>query len=74
MAMVSNKFLGALCVKLGFHAHLRINTSSHYGLVTDYVTEVKEAEAESNGARDYWTTTKNPPKVPFHENHDIRSC
>ncbi|MCJ1316242.1 Dicer-like protein 1 [Xylographa vitiligo] len=62
MAMVSNKFLGALSVKLGFHRHLRLLSSSHIHLIQEYVTEITEADAESNGARDYWTTTKNPPK------------
>ena len=61
--MVSNKFLGALCVKLGFHRHLRLNSVSHMHHVQDYVTEITEAEIDSNGAPDYWTTTKNPPKV-----------
>ena len=63
MAMVSNKFLGALSVKLGFHRHLRLNSPAHMYLVQEYVDEIVEAEKESNGARDYWTTTKNPPKV-----------
>ncbi|MCJ1312001.1 Dicer-like protein 1 [Agyrium rufum] len=62
MAMVSNKFLGALCVKLGFHKHLRANHSSLLHQITEYVTEIEAAEQESQGARDYWTTTKNPPK------------
>ncbi|MCJ1415936.1 Dicer-like protein 1 [Xylographa parallela] len=62
MAMVSNKFLGALSVKLGFHRHLRLLDSSHIHMIQEYVIEISEADAESNGARDYWTTTKNPPK------------
>ena len=63
MAMVSNKFLGALSVKLGFHQHMRQNTPPLLSLVQEYVTEITEAELESKGARDYWTTTKNPPKA-----------
>ena len=63
MAMVSNKFLGAVCVKLGFHRHLRANGSLIMFQIQEYVTEIVEAEKESNGARDYWTTTKDPPKV-----------
>ena len=63
MAMVSNKFLGALSVKLGFQKHLRMNSPSYLHLIQEYVTEITEAEIESKGARDYWTTTKNPPKV-----------
>ena len=64
MALVSNKFLGALCVKLGFHRHLRINSPSVMYHIQDYVAEITEAERDSNGIRDYWTMTKNPPKVP----------
>ncbi len=63
MAMVSNKFLGAVCVKLGFHKHLRYNGALVEYQIRDYVTELAEAERESDGARDYWTIVKNPPKV-----------
>jgi endoribonuclease Dicer len=62
MAMVSNKFLGALCVKLGFHKHLHLNSTALIHLVQEYVVDIGEAEADSGGARDYWTMTKNPPK------------
>ena len=62
MAMVSNKFLGALCVRLKFHKHLQMNSSQIISAITDYVSEVAIAEEESRGARDYWTLTKNPPK------------
>ncbi len=63
MAMVSNKFLGALCVKIGFHRHLRYNNSAMEYQIREYVTEVEEAERDANGAKDYWTTVKAPPKV-----------
>ncbi|KAI9723933.1 MAG: hypothetical protein M1812_000651 [Candelaria pacifica] len=62
MAMVSNKFLGAVCVKLGFHKHLRYNGALVEYQIRDYVTELQEAEIEAGGARDYWTQVKNPPK------------
>ncbi|KAL8702024.1 MAG: hypothetical protein Q9201_004601 [Fulgogasparrea decipioides] len=62
MAMVSNKFLAALSVKLGFHKHLRFSSAVIEYQNRDYAQEIQEAERESNGARDYWTTTKNPPK------------
>ncbi|KAL8861765.1 MAG: hypothetical protein Q9178_001966 [Gyalolechia marmorata] len=62
MAMVSNKFLAALSVKLGFHKHLRFAGQVVEFQNRDYAMEIKEAEQESKGARDYWTTTKNPPK------------
>ena len=63
MAMVSNKFLAALSVRLGFHKHLRFNGSAIEQQNREYVIEIKEAEEEAKGARDYWTNTKQPPKV-----------
>ena len=62
MAMVSNKFLGALCVRLGFHKHLKLYHNSLVHLIQEYVGEVGEAEAEAGAAPDYWTATGNPPK------------
>ena len=63
MAMVSNKFLAALSVKLGFHKHLRSNGAIVEAQNRDYVVEINEAEMEAKGARDYWTNTKQPPKA-----------
>ena len=63
MAMVSNKFLGALCVKLGFYRHLRYSDQHLEFQIREYVTEVQEAENEANGAADYWIGVKQPPKV-----------
>jgi endoribonuclease Dicer len=62
MPMVSNKFLGALCVSLGFHTHIRQNNSALTSKIRDYVNEVQEAEREAKGAADYWTTVSEPPK------------
>lgn len=62
MAMVSNKFLAALAIKLGFDKHLRLNSSAVEFQKRNYAQEIREAEQELNGARDYWTTTRNPPK------------
>ncbi|KAI9829853.1 MAG: hypothetical protein M1819_005951 [Sarea resinae] len=62
MAMVSNQFLAAVCVKLQFHRHLRYNSSSLEYQIRDYVTELQEVEREANGGRDFWTQIKNPPK------------
>ncbi|KAI9713595.1 MAG: Dicer-like protein 1 [Bogoriella megaspora] len=61
MAIVSNKFLGALCVKLGFHKSLLHNHDDMHAAVLEYATEVEE-EAISHGAMDYWTVVKDPPK------------
>ena len=63
MAMVSNKFLAAVSVKLGFHKHLRFSGTAIEHQNREYVIEIEEAEIEAKGARDYWTNTKQPPKV-----------
>ncbi|KAI4727035.1 dicer-like protein 1 [Aureobasidium sp. EXF-10728] len=62
MAMVSNQFLGALCVRLGFYKHLLFNHDSLRQQISNYVTDIKDAEAASQGAMDYWTTVKEAPK------------
>ena len=63
MAMVSNKFLAAVSVRLGFHKHLRFSGTMIERQNREYVVEVEEAEIEAKGARDYWTNSKHPPKV-----------
>lgn len=63
MAMVSNQFLGALCVRLGFYKHLLFNHDSLRQQIANYVTDITDAEAASQGAMDYWTTVKEAPKV-----------
>ena len=63
MAMVSNKFLAALAVKLGFHRHMRFSGTAIEAQNRDYVIEVGDAEEDSKGQMDYWTNTKQPPKV-----------
>nr|A1CBC9.2 RecName: Full=Dicer-like protein 1; Includes: RecName: Full=Endoribonuclease dcl1; Includes: RecName: Full=ATP-dependent helicase dcl1 [Aspergillus clavatus NRRL 1] len=62
MAMVSNKFLGALAVKLGFHKHIKAFSNPLQAQITYYVEEIETAEAESEGAVDYWVVAKDPPK------------
>lgn len=62
-AMVSNRFLGALSVKIGFFRHL-IHCSQPVGRnVSIYVAEVEEVERAAKGQPDYWITARNPPKV-----------
>lgn len=63
MAMVSNKFLGALAVKLGLQRHLRHFSSPLQSQITDYVGEIEAAEDENELAADYWVETKDAPKV-----------
>lgn len=61
--MVSNKFLAALSVKLGFHKHLRFSGSAIEYQNREYVGELEDAQREAKGAPDYWMNTKQPPKV-----------
>ncbi|KAF7911515.1 uncharacterized protein EAE98_011985 [Botrytis deweyae] len=74
MAMVSNQFLGALCVKLGFHKHLLTLDSQVQKLIADYSSDINEAliqakadakragKEEVDYARDYWIAVRQPPK------------
>ncbi|PGH36988.1 endoribonuclease Dicer [[Emmonsia] crescens] len=62
MAMVSNKFLGAVTVKLGLHRHLLYFSTALFGQITRYAEEIEGAEAESADSPDAWTTTSDPPK------------
>jgi len=62
MAMVSNKFLGAVCVNIGFHKHLRHNSAKLQHQITEYAVELLEAKRLAGNARDYWITVSDPPK------------
>ena len=62
MAMVSNKFLGAVCVNMGFHRHLRHSNGMLRHQIQEYVTDLTEAKRVAGDARDYWTTVSDPPK------------
>ncbi|KAL9090003.1 MAG: hypothetical protein Q9165_005532 [Trypethelium subeluteriae] len=62
MAMVSNRFFGALCIQLGFYRHLLAHHDTIKTQVSDYESDVKEAERLAAGAKDYWTAVKSPPK------------
>ncbi|KAI0595071.1 RNase3 domain-containing protein [Biscogniauxia sp. FL1348] len=74
MAMVSNQFLGCLCVSLDFQKHMISMTGGLQREITEYVIAITEAqkqaedEAESGGlertayARDFWVNEKRPPK------------
>ena len=67
MAMVSNKFLGALAVKLGLHRHLQHFSNALQSQITHYAEEIQTAESECEGAVDYWVATKDSPKVGLRE-------
>ncbi|PTB64901.1 hypothetical protein BBK36DRAFT_1122797 [Trichoderma citrinoviride] len=43
-AMVSNQFLGCLCVKLGLHKHILLATSSLLGDIGRYAAQLEQAE------------------------------
>lgn len=63
MAMVSNRFLGALTVKLRLHTHLQYFSSALQSQITHFVEDIEVAEAESDSAMDHWQSTNEPPKV-----------
>ncbi|KAG4282243.1 hypothetical protein FPRO04_13319 [Fusarium proliferatum] len=72
MAMVSNQFLGCLCVKLGLHKHLLFTTSPLIGQISEFVAELevaeenarKEAKVGRTSMRmDFWLNASLPPKV-----------
>jgi endoribonuclease Dicer len=74
MAMVSNQFLGALCVRLGFHTHLLTISIPIQQAVTEYVSDITEAlhqaredakragKCETDHSPDYWIGVRQPPK------------
>ncbi|KAF3938076.1 hypothetical protein ABW19_dt0204318 [Dactylella cylindrospora] len=63
MSMINNRFQGAVCVKLGFHRHLRAMGAHINAAVVEYVTLVNEARIASNDSVDYWIDVKAPPKA-----------
>lgn len=62
MAMVSNKFLGAVAIQLNLHTHLQYFSNPLQSQIALYADEVREAERESDGQKDFWVTTSDPPK------------
>ncbi|KAL2783565.1 hypothetical protein BJX66DRAFT_349313 [Aspergillus keveii] len=62
MAMVSNKFLGALAVKLKLHKHLRHFSNPLQSQISNYVEEIEAAELEHETVVNFWTETTDPPK------------
>ncbi|KAF2019946.1 endoribonuclease dcr-1 [Aaosphaeria arxii CBS 175.79] len=65
MPMVSNMFLGAVCVQLGWYKYIRHNHSGLTYQIQEYVEELHRVEQEARGKDDYWsywTVVSNPPK------------
>ncbi|OAA62582.1 Ribonuclease III [Niveomyces insectorum RCEF 264] len=75
MAMVSNQFLSALSVTLGFHKHLLSFSSDLQKQVLEYVVQIEDARARAEAeavragrsptefARDYWVNVTRPVKA-----------
>ncbi|CAI6082779.1 unnamed protein product [Clonostachys chloroleuca] len=72
MAMVSNQFLGFLCVRLDLHPHMMSTTASLAGQVSQYISDLEMAEetaklqAETTGTDmrlDFWLDAPPPPKA-----------
>ncbi|KAI1482012.1 hypothetical protein F4774DRAFT_430201 [Daldinia eschscholtzii] len=74
MAMVSNQFLGCLCVSLGLQTHMLSVSGGLQREITEYVAVITEAqrmaeeEAESANlgrasyAKNFWVGVQRPPK------------
>ncbi|RPB29394.1 hypothetical protein L211DRAFT_11749 [Terfezia boudieri ATCC MYA-4762] len=64
MAMVSNKFLASLAVKLDFHRHLRKNGTGMVNAIQSFVDDVTAAELAAKGSVDFWVNVSGPiPKA-----------
>ena len=63
MAMVSNKFLGALAAKLGFNRFLEFNSNAIRHQMAIFVQEFAEAQREATESRGFWQSLSDPPKV-----------
>ncbi|KAI0387728.1 hypothetical protein F5Y04DRAFT_10394 [Hypomontagnella monticulosa] len=75
MAMVSNQFLGCLCVTLGLQKHMLSMTGGLQKEITEYLaamnlarqTAEEEAESANLGrasyARNFWVEVQKPPKA-----------
>ena len=65
MAMVSNKFLAAVAVKLDFDKHIKTTTPRHFQEISRYAREVRTVlEVDNhNIRRDFWTEIASPPKA-----------
>lgn len=69
MAMVSNKFLAALAVVLGFDKLMILSSPPVLGQISDYANKVRAAfeQRENDGnaefQRDFWTRIDSPPKA-----------
>ncbi|KAL6244157.1 Dicer-like protein 1 [Rhinocladiella similis] len=66
MAMVSNRFLAALAVVLGFHKLVYANSPALYEEIGHYSGKIQEAYEQGPVAQDFWTRIESgsaPPKT-----------
>jgi len=63
MAMVSNKFLAALAVVLGFDKLLFTSAAQLFSDISSYAVRVREAYCRPDCPRDFWTNFDHPPKA-----------
>lgn len=71
MAMVSNQFLGFLCVRLGLHTHLKYFNQQLFGQIHTYINELETAQlaakqdeaGDSDERVEYWLGASTPPKA-----------
>lgn len=62
MAMVSNKFLAAVAVRLGFDKHIKATTPRLLLDISRYAGKVRAALENREVKRDFWTEIDDPPK------------
>lgn len=62
MAMVSNKFLGSLAIRLGLHTHLQYFSNPLQAQIAQ-AAEDSQLAYDSHQSVDFWLMTEDPPKV-----------
>lgn len=63
MAMVSNKFLSFISVRLGFNKHLQLFNPHPWGRINSYIDDLKRVIEETEDAPDAFIFMKDPPKA-----------
>lgn len=63
MAMVSNKFLASVSVRLGFNKHLQLFNPHPWGKINGYIDDLKRVLEETGDAPDAFVLMKDPPKA-----------
>lgn len=50
-------------MQLGLHTHLQHFSNPLQSQITNYAEEIQTAHQESQGAKEFWVATEDPPKV-----------